>query len=107
MFEIHEITHKVLNNHYSFYDQVIGEEMALSSTIYANPYLGLAVLYSYLDYNAMNPHRIAALNYLRFMAQETSNKKIVDDPSLVKTLPDQEIVRLTKLHFLSLKKILK
>ena len=107
MFEIHEITHKVLNNHYSFYDQVIGEEMALSSTIYANPYLGLAVLYSYLDYNAMNPHRIAALNYLRFMAQETSNKKIVDDPSLVKTLPDQEIVRLTKLHFLSLKRILK
>jgi hypothetical protein len=107
MFEIHEITHKVLNIHYNFYDQVIGEEMALSSTIYANPFLGLAVMYSYLDYNSMNPHRIAALNYLRFIAQETSNKKIIDDPSLIKTLSDQEIIRLTKLHFLSIKKVLK
>jgi hypothetical protein len=81
--------------------------MALSSTIYSNPYLGLSVMYSYLDYNAMNPHRIAALNYLRFIAQETSNKKIIDDPSQIKTMPEQEIVRLTKLHFLSLKKILR
>jgi hypothetical protein len=107
MFEIHEITHKVLNNHYNFYDQVIGEELALSSTIYANPYLGLAVMYSYLDYNAMNPHRIAALNFLRFIAQETANKKIMDDPSLLKNLSDQELNRLTKLHFNSLRRILK
>ena len=107
MFVIHEITHKVLNNHFNFYDQVTGEEMALSSTIYANPYLGLAVMYSYLDYNAMNPHRIAALNYLRFIAQETGNKKIIDDASLIKLIPEQEIIRLTKLHFLSIKRILK
>lgn len=107
MFVIHELTHKVLNNHYNFYDQVIGEEMALSSTIYANPDLGLAVMYSYLDYNAMNPHRIAALNYLRFVAQETSNKKIADDPSLIRHLSEQEVQRLTKLHFNSLKRILK
>jgi hypothetical protein len=107
MFVIHEMTHKILNNHYNFYDQVIGEEMALSSTIYTNPNLGLAVMYSYLDYNAMNPHRIAALNYLRFVAQETSNKKIADDPSLVRHLSDQEIQRLTKLHFNSLRRILK
>ena len=107
MFVIHEITHKILDNHYNFYDQVIGEEMALTSTIYANPYLGLAVMYSYIDYNSMNPHRIAALNYLRFVAQETSNKKIVDDPSQIKNLPEQEILRVTKLHFLSLKKVLK
>ncbi|HEY1406372.1 MAG TPA: hypothetical protein VF857_07170 [Spirochaetota bacterium] len=107
MFEIHELTHKVLNNHYNFYEQVTGEELALSSTIYSNPYLGLAVMYSYLDYNAMNPHRIAALNYLRFVAQETGNKKIIDDPSLIRTLPEQEILRLTKLHFNSLKRILK
>jgi hypothetical protein len=107
MFAIHEITHKILNNHYSFYDQVIGEEMALSSSIYANPRLGLAVMYSYLDYNAMNPHRIAALNYLRFLSQETSNRKMMEDPSLVRNLSDQEIMRLTKIHFMLLKRILK
>jgi hypothetical protein len=107
MFEIHELTHKILNNHYNFFDQVVGEEMALSSTIYANPYLGLAVLYSYLDYNATNPHRIAALNYLRFVALETSNRKIIDDPSQVRLLAEQEILRLTKLHFISLKRVLK
>jgi hypothetical protein len=107
MFAIHEITHKILNNHYSFYDQVIGEEMALSSSIYANPRLGLAVMYSYLDYNAMNPHRIAALNYLRFLSQETSNRKIMEDSSIVRSLSDQEIMRLTKIHFNMLKRILK
>jgi hypothetical protein len=107
MFEIHELTHKVLNNHYNFYEQVTGEELALSSTIYANPYLGLAVMFSYLDYNAMNPHRIAALNYLRFVAQETSNKKIIDNPSLILTLPEPELLRLTKMHFNTLKRILK
>jgi hypothetical protein len=97
----------VLNNHYNFYEQVTGEELALSSTIYANPYLGLAVMFSYLDYNAMNPHRIAALNYLRFVAQETSNKKIIDNPSLILTLPEPELLRLTKMHFNTLKRILK
>lgn len=107
MFEIHELTHKVLNNHYNFYEQVTGEELALSSTIYANPYLGLAVMYSYLDYNAMNPHRIAAQNYLRFIAQETSTKKIIDDPSLILTIPEAELLRLTKLHFNMLRHILK
>jgi hypothetical protein len=107
MFEIHELTHKILNNHYNFYDQETGEEVALSSTIYANPYLGLAVMYSYLDYNTMNPHRIAALNYLRFLSQETSNKRIFDEPSLIRTFSEQEIMRLTKLHFVSLKRKLK
>lgn len=107
MFEIHELTHKILNNHYNFFDQVTGEEVALSSTIYANPYLGLAVLFSYLDYNAMNPHRIAALNFLKFIALETSNKKFIETPSLLTGIPEQEILRLTKLHFTSIQKNLK
>ena len=31
----------------------------------------------------------------------------IDDPSQIRSLPEQEIVRLTKLHFMSLKKILR
>jgi hypothetical protein len=107
MFAVHEITHKILNNHYAFYDQVIGEEMALSSSIYVNPRLGLAVMFSYLDYTAMNPHRIAALNYLRFLSHESGNKKLGEDPSLVRTMSDQEILRVTKIHFNMLKRMLK
>jgi hypothetical protein len=107
MFAVHEITHKILNNHYGFYDQVIGEEMALSSSVYANPRLGLAVMFSYLDYTAMNPHRIAALNYIRFLSHESGNKKIVEDPSQIRMLSDQEILRLTKLHFNMLRRMLK
>ena len=53
MFVIHELTHKVLNNKYNNFDQVQGEELSLGSTMYANPMLGLAVLYSYLNYNAL------------------------------------------------------
>lgn len=107
MFAVHEITHKILNNHYSFYDQVIGEEMALSSSVYANPRLGLAVMFSYLDYTAMNPHRIAALNYIRFLSHESGNKKLAEDPSLIRSISDQEILRLTKAHFNMLKRMLK
>ena len=41
MFVIHELTHKMMNNQFNNYDQITGEEISLSSTIYSNPYLGL------------------------------------------------------------------
>lgn len=107
MFEIHELTHKLLNNHYNFYDQVIGEELALSSTIYANPYLGLSVLYSYLDYNVINPHRIAAMNFVRFAASRTRNTDMIDNPSLVYQLGEEEILKLAREHFNAIIKTLK
>jgi len=80
MFIIHELTHKILNNKYNNYDQVIGEELSLCSTIYANPYLGLAVMFSYLNYNAINPHRIAAMNYLKYISEKTGDSKILERP---------------------------
>lgn len=107
MFEIHEITHKILNNHYNFFDQVTGEELALVSTIYSNPYLGLSVLYSYLDYSAINPHRIAAMNYIRFIANRRGQLEIIDNPSLLKNISVSEITALTKEHFNSLIKSIK
>lgn len=99
MFEVHELTHKILNNDFNDYDQVIGEELALSSTIYDNPYLGLAVLYSYLDYNTINPHRIGAMNYVKFVAQEKGDKNILENPALLKDINANELKRITKLHF--------
>ncbi|MBP7602541.1 MAG: hypothetical protein KBA15_01325 [Spirochaetes bacterium] len=104
LFEIHELTHKILNNSFNYFDQVMGEELALSSTIYANPYLGLAVLYAYLDYNSTNPHRIAAINFIRYVAAETGRKDIVENASLMKNLSQAEIQRLSRLHFNSLVK---
>jgi hypothetical protein len=104
MFEIHELTHKILNNHYKFFDQVTGEELALVSTIYSNPYLGLSVLYSYLDYSAINPHRIAAMNYVRFIANRRGQLEIIDNPSLLRNLNVSEITKLSKEHFDSLLK---
>ncbi len=106
IFEVHELTHKILNNRFNMYDQILGEEMALSSTIYVRPYLGLAVLYSYLDYNAINPHRLGALNYINFLAEELADYKIVENPSLIKELDVEKLKKLTRKHFLKrLKKI--
>jgi hypothetical protein len=107
MFIIHEITHKILNNHYHYYDQVTGEELSLLSTIYLNPYLGLSVLYSYLDYNRINPHRIAAMNIVRFIANKTSKAGLVDEPSDVKLININDIKRMAREHFNSIIKTIK
>jgi len=107
MFEIHELTHKILDNHYNYFDQVTGEELALLSTIYINPFLGLSVLYSYLDYNAINPHRIAAANFIRFIANSEGRLEIIDKPSLLKHIGISKIKKLTKEHFFSTIKNLK
>ncbi len=107
MFEIHELTHKILNNHYDYFDQVSGEELSLSSTIFSNPYLGLAVMYSYLEYNPINPHRIAAMNYVRFIANKTGNLELADNPSNIKNLQVAEIKKYTKEHFEAILKNLK
>ena len=79
--------------------EVTGEELALISTIYANSYLGLSVLYSYLEYNPINPHRIAAMNYVRSVAGKTGKAEMVDDPSLLRNLPVPKIKRFAKEHF--------
>lgn len=107
MFEIHELTHKILNNYYYFFDQVTGEELALSSTIYYNTYLGLAILYSYLDYNTINPHRIAATNFIKFVSLYTANSEYIEKPSLIKQIPLEDIKKIAKLHFETAMKNLK
>ncbi len=101
MFIIHELTHKVLNNRYNNFDQVQGEELSLGSTMYYNPLLGLSVLYSYLNYNAINPHRVAAMNYVRFISKNTGKAAIIENPGLIKFLPSGELQSLSKKHFIS------
>jgi len=107
MFELHELTHKILNNHYNYFDQVTGEELALLSTIYSNPHLGLSVLFSYLDYTVTNPHRNAAMNVIRHIARETKKQNLVDNPSMIKYLPSDDIMRLSRLRFDSVVKNLR
>ena len=107
MFIVHELTHKVLNNRYNNFDQVQGEELSLGSTMYANPLLGLSVLYSYLNYSAINPHRVAAMNYIRFIAKNTGNPEIIENPGLVKYLTYGEIQGLAKRHYVAIMKNLK
>jgi hypothetical protein len=99
MFIIHELTHKVLNNKYNNFDQVQGEELSLGSTMYYNPLLGLSVLYSYLNYNAINPHRVAAMNYVRFISKSMGKAEIIDNPGMIKFLPFGELQNLSKKHF--------
>jgi hypothetical protein len=107
LFEIHELTHKILNNKYNYFDQIMGEELSLSSTIYSNVYLGLAVLYSYLDYSSTNPHRIAAMNFIKYYASEIGRKEIVENPSLLKSQSYNDLQRYSKTHFNALVKTLK
>jgi len=101
MFVIHELTHKILKKKFklNLYDQAIEEELSLSSTIYDNPYLGLSVLYAYLNYNPINPHRIAAENYIKFLAKKTNNKDLILKPSQIKFLQKSYLKKLAKEHF--------
>jgi len=99
MFVIHELTHKFLNNQFNNYDQITGEEVSLSSTIYANPYLGLAVMYSYLNYGAMNPHRMAAMNYIAFLSDNSGNRDLMNNPGQIRYLTPERIKELSKNHF--------
>ena len=102
MFVIHELTHKILNNQFNNYDQITGEEIALSSTIYSNPYLGLSVLYSYLNYGGkMNPHMMAAKNYIAFIAEASGNKELITNTSSIKNLPADKLKKYSRDHFFS------
>ncbi len=99
MFVIHELTHKYLNNQLNNFDQVTGEEISLSSTIYANPYLGLSVMYSYLNYGSLNPHRMAAMNYITFISENSGNRELLTNPGMIKNLSSEKMKELTKNHF--------
>lgn len=101
MFVIHELTHKMLDNHFDYNDQVSGEELAMSSTIYANPFLGLAVMYSYLGYNSDNPHRIAALNFVAYVSDAIDKKEYLDNPGLIRSLSHDKLRDLARGHFLA------
>ena len=101
MFVIHELTHKILNNQYNNYDQISGEELALSSTVYSNPYLGLSVMYSYLNYGKMTPHRMAAVNYINFIADASGNRDLINNPSHMKNINIDKLKEYTKNHFYS------
>ena len=99
MFVIHELTHKITNNQYDNYDQITGEELSLSSTIYTNPYLGLSVLYSYLNYNKVNPHHVAAMNYVTYISNYMGKKEIMQNPGLIKLISSEKLREITKSHF--------
>ena len=99
MFVIHELTHKYLNNQMNNFDQITGEEISLSSTIYSNPYLGLSVMYSYLNYGSLNPHRMAAMNYITFLADNSGNRDLVNNPGQIKHISNDKLKELTKNHF--------
>jgi len=101
MFVIHELTHKIMDNRFNNIDQVTGEELAMSSTIFANPYLGLAVLYSYLTYSNDNPHRFAALNFIAYVSENTGNKDYLDNPGLIKNLTADRLRDIARGHFLA------
>ncbi len=107
MFEIHELTHKILSNHYNYFDQITGEELALLSTIYSNPFLGLSVMFSYMDYNITNPHRNAAINFIRYVASETKKPIISDNPSMMKYLSSEDLIHHSRERFNSVLKTLK
>lgn len=99
MFVIHELTHKIMNNQFNNYDQITGEEISLSSTIYSNPYLGLSVMYSYLNYGKMNPHRMAAMNYISYISEASGNRDIANNPGNIKNLSLDKLKEYTKNHF--------
>ncbi len=106
MFVIHELTHKIINNRFNYFEQVNGEELSLMSTIYSKPFLGLSVMYSYLNYNSINPHRIAAQNFIRYTAKKTGQKKMIEDPSQLKYLSKKTLKIIAREYFFYILKTL-
>lgn len=99
MFIIHELTHKMLNNQYNNFDQITGEELSLCSTIYSNPHLGLSVLYSYMNYNSINPHRLAAINFIKFATKTTGSDEWIKYSSSLKMKSETDLRMLAKKHY--------
>jgi hypothetical protein len=106
IFIIHELTHKIINTRYGYYNSIVEEELAIASTIYDNPYLGLSVVYSYLNYNyTHSPHRIAALKFLRFTAEDTDDTSFLYNPSKLKMLSADQLRYLAYRYFYSRMKL--
>jgi len=99
IFIIHELTHKILNNKFLEIHQILGEELALSSTIYTNPFLGLAIFYSYLNYHFNNPHHLAALNFSKYIAIKKNDPSFLETPKKIKSLSPAELKSLAKQYF--------
>ncbi len=92
IFIVHEMTHKIINNRFDYYNRIVEEELAIASTIYDNPYLGLSVVYSYLNYHYVHsPHRIAGLKFLRFVADETEDTSYLYIPSKIRNLSADQL----------------
>jgi hypothetical protein len=56
-------------------------------------------MYAYLNYNFINPHRIAVIQFLKFVATKVDNKEILDNPSLLKNFSEAEIKEISKEYF--------
>jgi len=107
MFVIHELTHKIINNKFNYFKQANGEALSLTSTIYCKPFLGLSVLFSYLAYNQINPHRIAANNFIKYIALKTKDKKLIQNPKLLLKKSSQFLKIASKEYFYQILKKLR
>ena len=56
-------------------------------------------LYSYLNYNSINPHRIAAKKIIKFFASHLKDSSLHRNPGKIKYLKYDVLRSLSKLHF--------
>jgi hypothetical protein len=56
-------------------------------------------MYSYLNYNSINPHRIAAVNFIRFCSEKAGNKEILQNPGIIKQLPESKLKQYARENF--------
>lgn len=99
MFIVHELTHKILQSKYGYYHRINEEEFAMVSTVYDNPYLGISVMYSYLNYYRQSPHRIAALRFVRYIAKKEKNSQLFYNPDDIRNLPAARLKEYAQLYF--------
>lgn len=99
VFVVHELTHKIINNDYNYYNSIIEEELAIASTVYADPYLGLTAVYSYLNYYRYSPHRIAALKFIKYCSHSLNRPSMAYNPSELKAVSPDALRLLSKNYF--------
>ncbi|MDA3900399.1 MAG: hypothetical protein PF637_07755 [Spirochaetes bacterium] len=99
VFIVHELTHKIVNNNYKYYNSIIEEELAIASTMFVDPYLGLSALYSYLNYYRYSPHRIAALKFIKFSSRSLGRPTMAYNPSELKDVSPDALKLLAQNYF--------
>ncbi len=95
---IYLLTIKLLESRYPLYDKKLVHGMAMASTIFNNPCLGMSYLHAYNSYKKDDPRYSAAQDLLKYLTANNSNENGAGEKD-IKQLKDSFIRQVVKQYF--------